>query len=152
MPGRVLSILIAPAAGEPMQTLDTADLVAGKGISGDRYATGTGEFSPEIQDPDHEVTLIEKEMIDAFNSEYSLEVAASDLRRNIVTQGIALNELEGVEFSVGAVRLQGIRLCEPCQYLRDRTNPDVLRGFAHKGGLRAGIVRGGSVRVGDVVE
>jgi hypothetical protein len=32
--------------------------------------------------------------------------------------------------------------------LRDRTRPSVLAGFAHRAGLRAGIVRGGSIETG----
>lgn len=154
MAGKLLSIFIAPATAEPMQAVERAELVSGKGIAGDRYFSGTGEFSPSVQDPDHEVTLIEIEQVRAFNQREqtgeatyrSLEVA--EMRRNLVTEGIDLNSLVGKTFAVGEVLLRGVRLCEPCKFLRDGTRPSVLAGFAHRGGLRAGIVRGGSIDVG----
>ncbi|MBW2294779.1 MAG: MOSC domain-containing protein [Deltaproteobacteria bacterium] len=162
MPGKLLSIYIAKAAGEPMQAIDRAELVSGKGIAGDRYFAGTGEFSPSVQDPDHEVTLIEIEQIRAFNNTENAEDAertsgddaptqpleASEMRRNLLTEGIDLNALVGKTFAVGDVLMRGVRLCEPCEVLRDRTRPSILAGFAHRGGLRAGIVRGGSIETG----
>ena len=159
MAGKLLSILIARAAGEPMQAVDRAELVSGKGIAGDRYFAGTGEFSPSAQDPDHEVTLIEIEQVRAFNRAEDATPAsqagaptrpleASEVRRNLLTEGVDLNSLVGKTFKVGEVLLRGVRLCEPCMVLRDRTRPSVLAGFAHRGGLRAGIVRGGSIETG----
>lgn len=165
MAGKLLSIYIADAAGEPMQAIDRAELVSGKGIAGDRYFAGTGEFSPSVQDPDHEVTLIEIEQIRAFNRAENAKNAedaerasgddaptrpleAFEMRRNLLTEGIDLNALVGKMFAVGDVLMRGVRLCEPCKVLRARTRPSVLAGFAHRGGLRAGIVRGGSIEAG----
>ena len=46
MSGIVLSIHIAKHARAPMQSVETAQLVSGKGIVGDRYFLGVGTFSP----------------------------------------------------------------------------------------------------------
>jgi MOSC domain-containing protein YiiM len=53
---------------------------------------------------------------------------------------------------VGAVECEGVELCEPCLQLA-RMNDDfgVLRGLVHRGGLRADIVTGGEIAVGDAV-
>lgn len=151
MKGEVVSIHVARTAGAPMRSLEEARLVAHKGIVGDRYHDGTGEFSPEVPDPDHELTLVEIEQVERFNAETGLGLAAGDLRRNVVTRGVSLNDWVGAEFSLGEATLRGIRLCEPCRYLAGITHPEVVAGLAHRAGLRAAIVRGGRVRVGDAV-
>jgi len=146
--GIVVSIHIAKRAGVPMQSVEEAELVAGKGIVGDRYYAGVGTFSPAVPDPDHEVTLIELEQIQCFNQETRSSFAAGEFRRNIVVHGISLNELAGCEFTLGSVHLRGIRLCEPCEYLARITHREILPRLVHGAGLRAGIVRGGRLRVG----
>ena len=64
---------------------------------------------------------------------------------------MALNHLVGREFSVGEVRLRGMRLNEPCNHLASLTDEKVKQGLVHRGGLRADIVSGGVIRVGDAV-
>jgi MOSC domain-containing protein YiiM len=123
----------------------------GKGLEGDRYFGGKGTFSPQPQKPDFEITLVEKEKIEAFAVESGLPFTASHARRNLVTEGVDLNALAGKEFLVGEVRIRGIRLCEPCSYLAKTTFPEALRGLVHKGGLRAQILTAGTIRVGDAV-
>jgi MOSC domain-containing protein YiiM len=123
----------------------------GKGLEGDRYFGGKGTFSPQPQKPDFEITLVEKEKIEAFAVESGLPFKASHARRNLVTEGVDLNALAGKEFLVGEVRIRGIRLCEPCSYLAKTTFPEALRGLVHKGGLRAQILTAGTIRVGDAV-
>ncbi len=125
--------------------------VPGKGIEGDRYFGGIGTFSPHPQKPDYEITLVEKEKIDAFARETGLPFTAFHARRNLVTEGVDLNALAGREFLIGEVRIRGVRLCEPCNYLARMTFPETLSGLVHKGGLRAQIVTEGTIRVGDPV-
>jgi len=135
-----------------MCSLPEAELVAGKGIVGDRYYAGTGEFSPAVPDPDHEVTLVDLEEVERFAAETGLALAPEDVRRNLVVRGLSLDDQVGARFRVGEVVLEGVRLCEPCRSLADRTWPEIVRGLAHRAGLRAGVVRGGRIRVGDRVE
>jgi MOSC domain-containing protein YiiM len=150
--GTLIGIYIAEREGGPMQAVQQAELVSGQGIAGDRYFAGRGKFSPPVQDESHQVTLVEIEQIERFNSANGMTFGAGDLRRNLVTEGIGLNELVGSEFTVGDVVLKGLKLCEPCAYLASLTHPLVLRGLVHCAGLRAAIVRGGSVRIADKVE
>ena len=80
-------------------------------------------------------------------------VTEAETRRNLVTEGVALNHLVGREFRVGAVRLRGVKLAEPCVYLEQLTGHEGVRAaFVHRGGLRAEILDGGDLRVGDTVE
>ena len=149
MSGHVESIYIGEAGGASMTEISEAELVAGRGIVGDRYHTKTGSFSPDLPDADHELTLIAAEEIDAFNTAAGRALGAGELRRNVVTRGIDLNELVGREFTIGAARVRGIRLCEPCSYLASLLGPDILPALVHKAGLRAGIIDGATIRVGD---
>ncbi len=134
-----------------MASVSAVRAVPGKGLEGDRYFSGSGTFAPHPQKPDFEITLIEKEKIDAFALETGLPFTGFHARRNLVTEGVDLNALAGKEFVVGDVRIRGIRLCEPCNYLAKTTFPETLSGLVHKGGLRAQIMTEGIIRAGDAV-
>lgn len=140
---------VKEASGSPI-ALAEVHLVPGKGIEGDRYFNGLGTYSNK-PGPDREVTLIEREAIDALQREYHIELASGASRRNIVTAGVPLNHLVGREFKVGAVTLRGMRLCEPCLHLESLTQPSVMKALIHRGGLRAQILSEGSIRIGDSI-
>jgi MOSC domain-containing protein YiiM len=152
--GRVVSIYTALGAGSPMQARERVLAVPDRGLEGDRYFASNGSFSTQAVPGREvtEVTLIEAEVIEHLQREYGLDVHGPDSRRNIVTRGIELNALVGREFNVGDVRLRGASLCEPCVSLVKRPeNMHLLRGLAHKGGLRAKILNGGTITVDDPV-
>jgi MOSC domain-containing protein YiiM len=148
--GEVVSIHIAAKAGTPMQSPQTAEAVAGRGLEGDRYFDGSGYWSTH-PGRGREVTLIELESIEALAQEKNVVIDPAAARRNIVTRGVPLNHLVGREFQVGGVKLLGCRLCEPCDYLQGLTTEGVLKGLIHRGGLRAEILVGGTIRVGDPI-
>lgn len=147
----LLEILIATSPSAPMVPQSSIRAIPGRGLVGDRYFLGTGTFSPQPQKPDFEITLIQQEHIAAFAARSGLPFTAREARRNLVTTGIDLNTLVGCEFMVGAVKLRGIRLCEPCNYLAKQTSPEVLPGLVHQGGLRAQILTDGVIHVGDSI-
>ena len=150
MRGTVLSVHIAPAGRAPIVSVGEIQAIAGVGLKGDRYFRKTGSFS-KTPGSGREVTLIEMEAVEALKREYQIAIDAAQARRNIVTQGIALNHLIDRQFAVGEVVLRGTRLCDPCSHLEKLTIKGVMRGLIHRGGLRADVVRGGIIRVGDVV-
>ncbi len=147
--GKVESIHIASAARAATRSVEEVVALPGGGLQGDRYTAKTGTFyKPE---PDYELTLIEAEAIEALYRENKIEFAAGDARRNIVTRDVALNHLVGKEFSIGDVRIRGIRLCEPCEHLQKLTGKKLIKGLLHRGGLRAQILSKGTIHVGDAV-
>jgi len=151
MSGTLRAIYVARQAGGAMTRLDTAHLVAGRGIEGDRYFERAGTFSPDEPSPDHELTLVAAEEVARFLEATGLELSPGDLRRNLLTEGVDLNAWVGRRFRVGDVEVSGIRLCEPCKTLADAVAPEVVNGLAHRAGLRARIVSDGRIRVGDPV-
>ncbi len=151
MMGRVESIHIATTAEAAMRGVAEIRAIAGVGLEGDRYATRTGTFSAKPK-PGRQITLVEAEAIEALERELGLKLAPGETRRNLVTRDVALNHLVGREFRVGAVRLRGHELCEPCSDLVRMTGkPQILPGLIHRGGLRAEIIEGGVISVGDLI-
>ena len=144
--GRVISINIAPRAEAPMESVEQARAVPGKGLEGDRYFVRQGTFyKPQ---PDRELMLIEAEAIEAMKRELDVDYGLADSRRNVVTRGVPLNHLVGKEFMVGDVKVRGLKLCEPCSHLQRLSHEKVLPGLVHRGGLRAQILTEGIIRVG----
>jgi MOSC domain-containing protein YiiM len=144
---RVEAIHIATAIGAPMVSLDRVRAEAGVGLEGDRYASRSGHRS-DGKDADRDLTLIEAEVIEDLAATDGIVLAPGETRRNVTTRGIRLNDLVGRRFRVGDVECEGIRLCEPCQYLNDSIGKPILRPLAHRAGLRAKIRKGGEIAVG----
>ena len=151
--GRVVAIFVAPGASVPMEARDRVRAVAGAGLEGDRYAAGTGTYSGTGRGA-RDVTLIEREAIDSVRTDESgIDVHEAQTRRNLVTEGVALNHLVGRTFRVGGVRMRGVRLAEPCVYLEQLTGlVGVRAALLHRGGLRAEILDDGELVVGDAVD
>ena len=147
--GSVISISIAPKGGEATTTADEVRAFAGRGLEGDRYFSEQGTFS-DTPGGGRQVTLIEAEAIDDVVRDSGRSLEYKDARRNIVTRGVALNDLVGEEFLVGDVRMLGVRLCEPCNHSFPDGN--VKKALVHRGGLRADILSDGVIRTGDIIQ
>ena len=153
MAGKIVGIFISPVAMAPMISIKEAKLEVGRGIVGDRYYCESGTFSKQLAGlPDKEITLVEVEEIIRFNKSSSLNINLGDLRRNVVTEGVSLNEFVGKRFFVGNITLQGIRLCEPCQHLANLIGEEIFPGLTHRAGIRAKIISGGIIRLDDLVK
>jgi MOSC domain-containing protein YiiM len=152
--GTVEAIVVAPEAEAPMVTVGATTAVAGRGLEGDRYFARRGTFT-NAHGRGHDLTLIEAEALDELRLPDGGRIAAGDARRNVVTRGIDLAALVGRRFRVGAVECLGQRLCEPCAHLERLTaqagKPGTLRALIHRGGLRADVLAGGEIRVGDEI-
>ncbi|PHS27445.1 MAG: sulfurase [Methylophaga sp.] len=152
MTGKILKILLAENAGDVLVAYPSAKLEAGKGIVGDRYYSAQGTFSEKLKgSPASEVTLIDQQHIDTFNSTTGLNYSNADFRRNIVTDNIDLNALVDKEFRIGNTRLKGIILCEPCAYLAKILGQEVMIHMTHKAGLRAQIISSGTIYLADMI-
>jgi MOSC domain-containing protein YiiM len=119
------------------RTVESVDAEAGRGLDGDYHS---------------DLTLIAAEALDGLREDTGIELSGEQSRRNVLTRGIDLNGLVGRRFTVGGVEAEGLELAEPCTKLRRISGePGVLRGLVHRGGLRADIVTGGRIAVGDEV-
>lgn len=138
MSGLVEGITLVLDKAGAIRTVDSVDAVAGAGLEGDYHG---------------DLTLIEAENLARLEDETGIVIAAPDTRRNVLTRGVDLNALVGKRFRVGDVEAVGVELAEPCTKLRRLTGePGVLRGLVHRAGLRADVVGGGRIAIGDTVE
>lgn len=155
-PGKLLFIHIADSASQDMKELNQAELVAGKGIKGDRYYSGTGNYShiPDIR----EVTIIEKEVLDALEQnqpplqDKSIILRPHEHRRNLTTEGVPLNYLVGKRFKIGDAILEGGRLNFPCKYLEDLLKRKLVLPLYNRSGLNCKIIQSGTITQGDLIE
>lgn len=146
--GTLLSIHIAEAASVEMETLAEAELIAGVGVAGDRYATATGTYSDRPH-ADRQETLIEEETLVALKRDHGIDLAAEETRRNLLVREVPLNHLVGQHFRVGAVLLYGGRLNVPCAYLDELLGKPLFGPLTNRSGLNCRIIEGGVIRPGD---
>lgn len=153
---QIHSMYIAPRAGELMVPLERAEIIAGEGIVGDRYALGLGAFSktkPKIR----HISLITLSGIENANAQLRAKqqtlFGEGDTRRNLVISGISedeLNSLVGKIFYLGGIVFKGTELCEPCQRPANLLKrPDFMNVFENRGGLRAEALDSGILSNGD---
>jgi len=143
----VRHIFVAALRNAPARSVPNVEAVAGVGLEGDRYAEARNR-----RGPGQEVTFIELEAIREFTQKTHLAMTPAMPRRNIVTEGVRLDRLVGRRFRIGEAEFEGLEPCEPCGKFARNTHREALKFFVHRGGLRARIVRGGQVRVGDPLE
>jgi MOSC domain-containing protein YiiM len=122
-----------------LESSDQVTVTTGGGIEGDRYS--------------HlDLTLFEAEAVEDLKANTGIEIEPREMRRNVMTRGIHLNDLVGHRITIGAVEVVVTELCHPCSHLQALTQPGVLRGLVNRGGLNADVVKGGVIRVGDTLE
>ena len=129
-----------------IQEVNSIEVIADKGIVGDRHFK-------DFNDPYCQLSLIESENIDYYNTKYGLNISYIDFRRNIITKELKLNDLVGKKFFIGKVEVEGIDLCRPCKHLTEMLNQkNILKEFLKKGGLRCEILSSSIVKVGDDIK
>jgi len=142
-------IHLADREGGPVHAVESVRAMAGVGLEGDRYA-----IPPEDRESDDDildVTLVEAEQIEWLAAETGIRLEPGATRRNLTTRGIRLNDLVGRTFRVGSVRIEGVKLCEPCNHLQEMVGQPILRPMVHRAGLRARLLDDGVLRVGDPI-
>ena len=63
------------------------------------------------------ITFIEAEAVDEYNQLLGQAISPQQTRRNVITRGVDLSALVGVEFSIGDAKFRGVELCQPCSVL-----------------------------------
>lgn len=148
--GSIEGIYIAPEEGADTVSRSKVRAVPGMGLEGDRNYIKQKGRPPEKRKPHKELTLIESENIERLmqDGEFA-EIQPGELRRNIITRDVPLNELVGKTIEVGEVEVEGLELCEPCRHLEKLTGKKVMKPLIHRGGLRCRILSEGIIRLED---
>ena len=98
---KVLKLGITRNNNKKIDEVESIEVIANKGIIGDRHFK-------DYNDPYCQLSLIESENIDYYNTKYNLNIPYVDFRRNIITKGIRLNNLIGKKFLIGNVKVEGL--------------------------------------------
>ena len=142
----VIKLGIATNNNQPIKEVNSIEVLANKGIVGDRHFHVSN-------DPYNQLSLIESENIDDYNIKFGLNIPYIDFRRNVVTKGIKLNDLIGKKLKIGNVKLKVIELCRPCRHLTEMLDQkNILKEFMRKGGLRCQILTSSKINIGDKIE
>ena len=141
--GRVNWIGVRLDRKAPMIVVDRVEARAGKGLTGDRYASKNGK---------RQVTLIQHEHLYAMASLLGREnIAPELLRRNITVSGINLLALKDKQFLIGNAVLEYTGLCHPCSAMKATFGPGGYNAVRGHGGITARIINDGIISLGDEV-
>ena len=132
---------VRPEREAAMTVVNTVEARAGKGLTGDRYASKNGK---------RQVTLIQGEHLLAIASLLGREnIAPELLRRNIVVTGINLLALKDKQFQVGSALLEYTGLCHPCSAMETTFGAGGYNAVRGHGGITARILESGIIKIGD---
>ena len=143
---KVFKLGITKSNNQKIEEVESIEVLANKGIVGDRHFD-------DYNDPFCQLSLIESENIDNYNTKFGLDISYVDFRRNIITKGIRLNNFVGKKFKIGNVKVEGIDLCRPCKHLSEMLNQDnIIKEFLKKGGLRCQILSSSIIHTGNEIK
>jgi MOSC domain-containing protein YiiM len=148
--GSLVELWLTGAAAEPMRRVPAVEVIAGRGLAGDRYALGGGTWA-QYPDLEKQVTLIDRESVAEVAREVGAQLGTGDTRRNLVTTALDLPSLVGQWFTVGGALLFGMKRCPPCTHLERLTGLRLVKAMVHRGGINAAVFAGGPIAEGDAV-
>lgn len=129
-----------PADEHPVIEVDEIECVAGRGIRGDRFF----DYKPDYKG---QITFFAAEIYDelcsTFHPSSIIRPPPSAFRRNVITRGVDLNTLVGVEFEVQGVSFLGTGECSPCYWMDQAFALGTEDALKDRGGLRAKILTDG---------
>ncbi|RKO20730.1 molybdenum cofactor biosysynthesis protein [Pseudarthrobacter phenanthrenivorans] len=156
----ILHLLVSPAhayfgrardgaADVPTTDADSAEVVAGKGIVGDRFFGKAAHM-------DAAVTLFAVESLEAIAAE--LDAGPFDpllTRRNVILRGAQLAPLLGQDFVLESggsqVEFHGGRHAQPCTWMNEMLAPGAHPAMRGRGGIRCRALSSGLLHRGPAV-
>ncbi|MFT4398175.1 molybdenum cofactor biosysynthesis protein [Gordonia lacunae] len=133
-----------PADEVETRTPDSVEMIADKGIRGDRF------FGVRAH-TEAAVTFLALEAWTAAAGDADPVLA----RRNIVVRGVELDPLRGREFELdsgaGPIRFRGGRPAHPCSWMDTVAGDGVRKALIGRGGLRAQPLTSGTLSLGRAV-
>jgi MOSC domain-containing protein YiiM len=141
--GEVMWMGVRPEKSAPMLSCDQVEVVAGFGITGDRFKASR---------TDREVTLVQVEHVSALASMLGGQpIDPGVLRRNIAVGSINLLALKGKQFRVGSVVMEYTGLAHPCSKMERALGPGGYNAMRGHGGITARVVLSGEIKLHDKV-
>ena len=139
--GKLEAIWLKRARGGPMDPVDEAVAVEGRGLD------GGAEF-----DRDRQVTLIEREVFDRLKAEVDDSVDPVMRRANLLVSGIRLEDTRDRTLAVGDLRIHIRGETRPCGQMEEACDGLMDALDRHwGGGVHGSVVNDAAIAVGDEV-
>ena len=138
--GSVVSMRLNVGSRKPMKEVDSARVITGQGIEGDRHLKEDGSRSRR------QILLMDRETLGDFSLDDGI------IRENITVLGMDFASLEaGDRVSIGEdVVLEITGECEPCARM-DEIRSGLQHELDGRRGMLAYAENGGLISVGDVI-
>ena len=144
--GKVLEIGIFKNKDNKLVKVNEVEAIKGKGLVTEKHFR-------ENNGKRFQITLIEIENINHYNNITGTDIPAVNFLRNIITEGIRLNELVGKEFFIGEVKVKAHDLCRPCKNLQEFLKQrNTVKELLLTGGLRCEILSSGKIYINDQIK
>ena len=129
-----------PPGQNPILEVESVECVVGKGLVGDRYCGEKTDFKGQIT---FFALEVHRQLCEKFGQP---DTPPSVYRRNVITEGLDLKRLVGMEFEIQGVRFLGTEECKPCYWMDQAVAPGAEDAMQRRGGLRAKILTTGVLR------
>jgi MOSC domain-containing protein YiiM len=141
MSGKLEAIWIKRARRGKMDPVQSAELLAGKGIAGNANQGGR-----------RQVTIIEREVWADRTAAVGAVLDPSTRRANLMISGLSLKKTRGRTLRIGACVLEIAGETKPCERMEEAA-PGLRQSMYVDwgGGAFAMVVKGGTIKVGDDV-
>ena len=153
--GRVEAIFLRPGRDLAAVSVPSVRALVDRGLEGDRSAA---KPSSRPGGGKRQVTLIQAEHLPLIRLWSGRDVAAADLRRNLVVSGInllaqhALFADQPLQVRLGSdVLIVVTGPCDPCSKMEALLGPGGYNAMRGHGGTTARVIQGGEIAVGDAV-
>ncbi len=125
---------------------DEIELLAGRGIEGDRFLDFKDGYKGQI-------TFIDQAVVEAVRFHaMNPGLPALSFRRNVVIDGLDLTALVGKQFRLGGLLFEGTQECSPCHWMDEACGtPGTEKLMKGQGGLRCRILDSGTLARGEIV-
>jgi MOSC domain-containing protein YiiM len=128
--GQVIAIFKKGKKGAPMIPLETAEVIAGRGIRGSRGGRPNGK---------RQVLIMPAELLDTFG------LSPGAVRENITTRGVDVMALRpGDGLHIGEVVLEAMGDCKPCEFI-EGIRPGLQAEMLGHRGMLFRVVEGGEI-------
>lgn len=126
----------------PIIEVQEVECVAGRGIRGDRFFNYREDYKGQI-------TFFSIEVFNDVCQRLGVRgLSPSAVRRNAITEGVELSQLIGARFCLQGLEFEGMCECKPCYWMDRAIAPGAENLLTGRGGLRARILRGGTLHSG----
>jgi MOSC domain-containing protein YiiM len=137
--GRLAAIWVKRMKLGPMDAVETARLIAGRGIVGNANQGGR-----------RQVTIIERERWENFRRRFESSLSPSTRRANLMVEGIDLTKRRGQILQIGECQIRILGETKPCERM-DEALPGLKEAMYPDwgGGAFGEVLNNGQITFGD---